>query len=135
MDLRSSVQEILGHEELVTRLFYELFLSRYEDVRQVFAHVDLGRQAVLLRMALPVIQMHHEHGYPATREYLELLGHKHKLRGVPVDLFPDFRDCLLDMLEQFHGEAWTEALEEEWCAAIQEASDAMIAGYHSKRFD
>jgi hemoglobin-like flavoprotein len=135
MDIRDSVAELLRHEEAVTKLFYDSFLSRYPDVEQVFLNVHLGRQAVLLRMAIPIIQMHYEHQYAATRDYLELLGHKHKLRGVPADLYPDFRDCLLDTFETFHGEDWTPELEAEWSAAIETAADAMLAGYHSRRFE
>lgn len=134
MDVRTSVAEVLNREETVTKLFYERFLSRYPDVKQVFENVDLGRQALLLSMALPVIQLHYDHDYPTTRDYLEMLGYKHKERGVPEELYPDFRDCLLDTLEQFHGEDWTEDLEQQWSDAIEKASDAMLAGYRSKRF-
>ena len=135
MDIQASVAAILDDQTTVTKLFYEMFLERYPDVKKIFENVDLGRQAIKLSMALPIMQIHHENNFPTTRDYLELLGHKHHQRNVPEHLYPDFRDCLLDTLESFHGDDWTEELEKEWFDAIQKASDIMIRGYKSRRFD
>ena len=129
MNLAESVNAIVARPELVTDLFYIKYLDRYPDLQQYFVGVEMEHQAVLLKMALTVVQQYHEHGYPAAEQYLLVLGHKHALRQVPKSLYADWRDCLLDTLEQFLGDQWDDALEEDWTAAIDSATTVMHRGY------
>jgi hemoglobin-like flavoprotein len=129
MDIKESVHEILGNQELLADLFYCLFLDRYPEVRRHFQGVDLKYQAALLTMAFLVIERHHSAAYPATETYLRYLGTKHQTRGVPVELFPHFRDALLATLERFHGSHWDAALAGQWKQAIDGATDTMLKGY------
>lgn len=129
MNISESVQHIMSRHDLVTDLFYIKFLDGYPDVRKYFEGIDLDQQAVVLKMALPVIEQYHRHGYPAAEQYLKVLGHRHEIRGVPPELYADWRDCLLDTLEQFHGQDWNDSLENEWTEAINLATDVMCQGY------
>jgi hypothetical protein len=45
MDIKESVHQILGNQELLADLFYCLFLDRYPEVRRHFQGVDLKYQA------------------------------------------------------------------------------------------
>lgn len=56
MDIEESVGKILRRGEDVADLFYAKFLGRHPEARAYFADVNLKRQAVLLTMALKLIE-------------------------------------------------------------------------------
>jgi hemoglobin-like flavoprotein len=129
MEISDSMHTILSRQEVVTDLFYLKFLDRYPDVQKFFQDVDLEQQAVLLKMALQIVVLYYVHRYPAAEQYLRVLGRKHCDRQIPMELYADWRDCLLDTLEQFHGDEWNERLETQWTDAVNLATDAMRGGY------
>jgi len=129
MKIEESVQEILSQKQAVVGLFYDEFLRRYPEVREFFSEVDLKHQAVMLTMALVLLENHYSHSYPATDHYLKVLGHRHYLWNVPPELYPKFRDCLLETLAQFHDNDWDDVLHSQWHAAIDKASQTMLEGY------
>src|SRR5262245_20460207 len=106
MDIQESLDQILRNRENLAELFYAEFLDHYPEVRSHFEGVNLRRQAVLLTMALLVMERHYRCGYPATEMYLKYLGTRHHSRGVPVEQYPMFRGALLTALERFHGPDW-----------------------------
>jgi len=129
MDIAESIQRIHSREEIVTDLFYDIFLDRHPEVRQYFLGVNLGHQATVLRMVLLVIVQHYRQPTPAIDQYLKVLGHRHGERQIPAELYPPFRDCLLETLKRFHGNDWSSALEAQWHAAVDSASRVMLQGY------
>lgn len=129
MNRAESLHLLLTREQVVTDLFYIKYLGRYPELEEHFVGIDMDHQAVLLRMALSVIHQYHQHRYPAAEQYLLVLGRKHAVRNIPVDLYPEWRDCLLDTLEQALGEDWSEDLEQEWSDAIEAATAVMKRGY------
>lgn len=129
MDIGVSVQQILNREEIVTDLFYDIFLDRHPEVRQYFIGVNLNQQAMVLRMSLLLIEQHYQQPSPALRQYLKLLGNRHAARKIPVSHYPAFRDCLLETLGRFHGNNWTNDLERQWRLAIESATASMLQGY------
>src|SRR5205814_187464 len=131
MDIHDSLHRILEHEADLANLFYDAFLER-PGVREHFHGVDVRRQAVLLTMALMVIERQHQHPYSATNLYLKYLGTRHRDRKIPVELFPVFRDVLLATLERFHGADWDAGLAGQWRAAIDGATARMREGYGTR---
>jgi hemoglobin-like flavoprotein len=129
MQLSESVDSLLHNSSLFGAVFYQRFFAAVPAAGVYFNGIDMRRQALLLTMALTVIRQHHEHHYPSTREFLHYLGSKHHDRKIPVDLYNDWRRVLLGTLSAFHGPAWTPELAGDWTAAIDEAIDAMMAGY------
>ncbi len=129
MQISESIQQIVSHEGLVTDLFYIKYLDRYPELRKYFEGVEMQQQAVLLKMALTVIQQYYDHRFPAAEQYLLVLGSKHDRRGIPRQLYSDWRDCMLDTLEQFHGNRWSAELEDDWTQAIHLATEVMLRGY------
>ena len=129
MNLQQSLERILKRDSVMADLFYEIFLDRYPEVRKYFVGIDLKQQGLVLQMALLTVSVYAEHHYPSAEEYLKFLGHKHQLRNIPANLLPDFRDCLLETLERFHGNDWSPELRLEWRRALDEAIDAMRRGY------
>lgn len=129
MNRAESLHLLLAREQVVTDLFYVKYLGRYPELEEHFVDVDMDQQAVLLRMALSVIHQYHEHRYPAAEQYLLVLGRKHARRGIPLELYPEWRDCMLDTLEQVHGNDWSDELEAEWTEAIETAIEVIRQGY------
>ncbi|MFN0054483.1 MAG: globin domain-containing protein [Planctomycetales bacterium] len=129
MTITQSVQAILSREVIVTDLFYDIFLDRHPAVRDYFVGVDLTQQAAVLRMMLLMIEHHYTQPTPAARHYLQVLGQRHAQRHIPPELFPHFRDCLLETLGRFHGSEWSPDLKREWHAAIDAASKTMLDAY------
>lgn len=129
MDIAESIHQIQSREEIVTDLFYDIFLDRHPEVRQYFVGVNLDHQAAVLRMSLLLIEHHYQKATPALREWLKVLGHRHAQRDIPVSHYPAFRDCLLETLGRFHGADWSDDLERQWRLAIEAATAAMLQGY------
>jgi len=129
MDITASVETILSRKDVMADLFYQIFLDRYPDIRKFFVQVDLQQQAVMLTMALMVVEHHFTRSYPATEHYLKVLGHRHHEYGIPPEIYPGFCDCLLETLEQFHGNQWDVPLADQWREALTGATAAMLEGY------
>jgi hemoglobin-like flavoprotein len=129
MNISESIHEIQNRDEVVADLFYDIFLDRHPDVRQYFVNVDLKQQAIVLTMMLSVIEDFYVHSYPTTARYLRIVGHKHKVLGIPTNLYPVFAQCLLETLQRFHGTAWNSQLQTEWTEGIDKASRVLLEGY------
>jgi hemoglobin-like flavoprotein len=130
MDLRDSLQLILRRKhELVTDFFYEVFLGKYPQVQHYFRDVDMGRQALLLTMALQTIVDLRVHQYPVTQRYLEHLGRQHRHLGIPRELYATWKDAMMETLADFHGDQWSDELSKQWSDAIAGATAVMIGAY------
>jgi hemoglobin-like flavoprotein len=131
MDINDSMHRILGREADLANRFYAAFLER-PGVAEHFRGVDVRRQAVLLTMALMVIERHYNHPYSATNLYLKYLGTRHCDRKIPLELFGDFREVLLTALADFHGADWDKGLAAQWGAAIDRTTETMREGYRTR---
>ncbi len=129
MDIQGSLHRILEQKETLADIFYLLFLADYPEVRRHFEGVNLRFQSVLLTMALMVMERNYTGSYPATAMYLKYLGARHQSWGIPEHLYASFRTALLAALERFHSQDWSASLAEQWGAAIDRATAAMLEGY------
>jgi hemoglobin-like flavoprotein len=129
MTIQESLRRVLEDRDGVAALFYDLFFERHPDARALFKDVNLKYQTVLLTMALMVVERHYADGYRATQLYLQHLGHKHHQRAVPPEMYPRWVESLLAALEKFHGPDWDAEAAAQWRAALDRASDVMLAGY------
>jgi hemoglobin-like flavoprotein len=130
MEIQDSVHQILQSTEAVADQFYRHYLDAHPEVLRYFQGMDLKRQAIQLHMALLLAAHHYVHRYPATTSYLKVLGHTHAARrGVPVEAYDSFRDCLIETLAEFHGKDWDEQLATQWREALDLAIATMLEGY------
>lgn len=129
MDLRESVHQIHQCKDVFGKRFYEYFLGKYPDAGKYFSNVNMARQAIVFTMQLTVIEAHHTNGTPTAEQYLRVLGTIHQERGIPLDLYHGFRECLVDQLKEFHGEQWDDDLARQWVQAIDGAVEKMAEGY------
>ena len=129
MDIAESGQAILTGNGTITHLFYEKYLGLYPDVGRFFAQTNITHQAVMLRMTVTLGEQYYRNRHKALEDYLRIVGFRHKRREIPPELYSDWRDCMLDTLEEFHGEDWNDALEQQWTDAVNLAVDRMLEGY------
>ena len=129
MDIQESINRILDSEAVLGDMFYNTFLNRYPQVKQYFEGVNLQRQAVMLMMALLVVEQFETQKYPTTMRYLKELGAKHREWGIPPETYKYFRDALLDTLSRHLGDDWDDALALQWTSAIDNATEQMLRAY------
>jgi hemoglobin-like flavoprotein len=129
MDLHASLQHVLAGQQILGDWFYEALLTRHPEIRPYFDGMDLRRQAVVLTMQLTIIECYHRLRSPAARLYLQYLGAQHHKRGIRHEHYGPFRDTMLEVLQQFHGEAWTPELAQAWQTAIDSAAAVMSEGH------
>jgi len=129
MDIQESVNTILASEEVFGSSFYEVFFRRHPDVRKYFAETEMKRQAALLTTAMILVEKYANAPNPAVEQYLQYLGTKHHERGIPRELYAAWRECMIETLTAFHGDAWSEELAAQWRDAIDGTSSVMFDGY------
>jgi hemoglobin-like flavoprotein len=132
MDIHESVHRILERKDSLGELFYAVFLERHPEVQRYFAGVDLRQQALMLTMALLIVERHYSGAYPATGSYLKYLGSQHHTRKIPAELYPKFCDALLAALGRFHGPDWDGRLAVQWGEALDRAAATMLQGYEQR---
>lgn len=129
MDIALSGQKISSGNGTIADLFYKKYLDRYPDIRRFFEKTDMVHQAVMLRMALTMIEQYYQHHYEAMEDYMRVLGFRHMRLGISRELYADWRDCMLETLEEFHGSDWHDALEQQWTDAINQSIERILEGY------
>ena len=129
MDIQESVSRILESEAVFGDSFYDVFFTRFPQVQQYFSEVNMKKQAVLLTMAMLVVEQYHGSSYPAMAKYLNDLGARHREWGIPTETYPLWREALVETLEKFHGDDWDDALAYRWDVAIDRTTEQLLKGY------
>ncbi len=129
MTISSTVDALLGSKDRVVERFYDGLLTEYPELQRYFEHRDLRIQASMVTMALVHVEGYYSHRFPATRHYLQVLGHRHYHLGVRPEDLVKFRDAMLSALADFLGNAWTEQLASDWKEALDLAIEVMLEGY------
>lgn len=131
MDITLSVRSLMENEQTVIRSFYDRFISRSPEIARLFEGVDLDQQAEMLTSALLSVQLNYAHRLKAVRRYLRVLGKRHFGKNIPKEFYPDFRECILETLSEFHGKEWDDYLAREWHDALEIAFGVMFEAYDS----
>jgi hemoglobin-like flavoprotein len=132
MDMPESLKLVQASKPIFGRLFYERLFTQYPDLEHFFHRTTIDHQAAILTMELSVMEAFYVRESPAAELYLQLLGTKHKDRGIPVEAYPHFRDVLLASLQQFHGTDWSAELAQQWHEAIDASVAKMLDGYKQR---
>ncbi len=132
MNIQESLHQVLASKKVFGEYFYETFFTRCPEAKKYFAGVNIERQAVLLTMALVVIEKQRESPYLAAEEYLKYLGTKHHAWRIPQHLYADWLDAMMETLAKFHGQDWNEALSRQWREAIEKVIGIMFLGYEQR---
>ncbi len=129
MNIAESLDRVLNSKQIIGESFYQLFFERHPEVKPFFEGVNLQRQAVLVTMALIVIEQYYSNPYLATEKYVQYLGTKHHDRKIPKHLYAKWAETMLETLARFHGDDWSESLAKQWGEAILRVQEAMFQGY------
>ncbi len=132
MQIGDSVESILADKDILGTQFYEVFFTRYPDVKKYFDGVKIERQAVLLTTALALIEHNYDKPSPAITEYLRYLGTRHHEWQIPRELYASWTDAMLATLSKFHGSDWSDELQRQWREAIGRAAELMLEGYEAR---
>ena len=112
---------------LVQRFYEELF-RRYPDIKPLFAGVSLKHQQKKLLAAL--VQVVNRLRQPeALDQVLTDLGARHQHYGVKPEHYEAVASTLLDVMREFAGELWTEAVHAAWSRALNRVATTMIQAY------
>lgn len=129
MDIQESLRQILERKEPVIDSFYEIFLTRYPEVKPFFARVNMKRQAILLTIAIQLTVHYYRYSFPVMRAYLKVLGAEHRAWGIGPEQYPKFCTAMLETLGRFHGREWDESLAQQWREALELAAATILEGY------
>lgn len=132
MEIQDSLKRILQSEQLFGTMFYEVFFERCPEAKKYFAETDMKRQALVLTMALTLIEQHYNHDFAAVDQYLQHIGNKHADRKIPQALYESWQEAMLATLESFFGGDWSEHLADQWRDAIESVTDTMFRGYDER---
>ncbi|MEQ8786404.1 MAG: globin [Pirellulaceae bacterium] len=132
MNIHQSLEQILRSKDAFGEAFYQGFFEAYPHVKPYFDDVNLKRQAVLLTMALIIIERYYYEPFKATEQYLQYLGTRHHEWNIPRDLYPQWADAMLTALKSFHGEDWNDGLAQQWKEAIGRATELIFEGYDER---
>lgn len=132
MDISESLQKVYSSTELMGERFYQQFFADCPEAQEYFADVDMQRQAVVVTMALTLVEQYLVSPYPPTAAYFEHLGVQHQERGIPPEMYPQWIESMLTVLEGMHGKQWDEALAGQWREGFEIATKKMLQSYQHK---
>ena len=112
-------------EALVARFYEELF-ARHPGVKPMFANTSVAEQEKKLLGAL-VLVINSLRKPKALVTALTSLGEKHHAYGAKPEHYTAVAQVLLDVMEEFAGDLWTEEVEEAWTEALNTVASTMLA--------
>ena len=124
IDIDTSLDRVLdcGSERFAGQ-FYQLLFEGFPELKRFFVSVNMQHQAAMLTMALQVIVQHYRKPRRCSKDYLVVLGNRHRERGVSYGDYEKFEHALLVTLAEFHENDWHDALAEQWRSALRHAVD------------
>lgn len=129
--LQSSFDLVLEREPQMTKRFYQIFFSRYPQVRPMFG-TDQSRQAEMLQGAIAAVLERLEDA-PWLTSTLGAMGRKHIDYGVEDHMYAWVGECLLAALAEIAGDAWTPAVAAQWTEAYGAIAGMMQTGAQEAR--
>jgi len=125
--LRSTFDLVVERQPQVVHRFYEIFFSRYPQVKPLFGRNSAAAQEQMLTNALTSVLDKLEDA-PWLTKTLGALGAKHKGYGVTDEMYDWVGSCLLAALGEAAGKDWTREAEVAWTEAYGAIAALMKAG-------
>lgn len=124
MKFSESVEKVVSNESLALEGFYDRLFERYPEFQNYFSGSNLRRQTAMLTMALVAVKQYPKLHAPA-RDYLKVVGTKHRDLGISPELYRKFIEVLVEKIAEFHGDHWNDALGKQWTDALNLAAETM----------
>lgn len=117
-------------EELVSRFYDELF-RRFPGVKPLFKDSEINNQKKKLLASL-VLVVNNLRNPEVLESSLKELGRRHKDYGALPEHYPLVAETLLDVMQEFAGELWTEEVDQAWSEALNQVAKIMLSEYESE---
>ena len=111
--------------ESLTRKFYEKLFARYPEVMPMFSNTSIDEQHRKLWAALQLVVREMRNPQNLT-EALQSLGKRHKEYGAVEAHYQAVAETLLDVMQEFAGDLWTDEIAFAWDTALTTIADVMI---------
>ena len=125
--LRTSFKMVEDREPDLGARVYDIFFSRYPEVRHLFGQNSPRLQQRMLYQALVAVLDHLEDAF-WLEDALMKYGARHAEYGVTDEMYIWFGESLFAALAEDKGSAWTPTLAAAWAEAYGVISGLMKAG-------
>ena len=129
MDISDSLLKVYSSTALLGKVFYDQFFADCPEAIEYFDEVDMKRQAVVVTMALTLVEQYQVSPFAPTKAYFEHLGVTHQRMGIPKQMYPHWVDSMLKALAKLHGDEWDDDLEIQWRKGFETAIGMMLESY------
>jgi methyl-accepting chemotaxis protein len=114
-------------DQVIDRFYVELF-SRYPQVVPLFKNTDKKKQSQKLIGALKLV-MNNLNNVDALSKALTELGKRHEKYGAVDEYYGAVADTLLDVMQEYAGQAWTQEFHDAWSHALGTIAEVMLKAY------
>ena len=126
--LESSFDALAPSANKLAKRFYEELFARYPAVKPMFANTTPAKQQKKLVAAL-VLVVKSLRKPDALVEVLTNLGGTHQGYGAEPAHYEAVASTLLDVMEEFAGDLWTDEVQSAWQKALETIATTMLNGY------
>jgi len=126
--LESSFEALAPSANKLVKRFYEELFSRYPDVKPLFGNTTTAKQQKKLVAALGLV-VKNLRTPDALVDVLKTLGAKHQGYGAEPAHYEAVASTLLDVMEEFAGDLWTDAVQSAWQKALETIATTMLDAY------
>jgi len=126
--LESSFEALAPSANKLVKRFYEELFTRYPDVKPMFGNTTPAKQQKKLVAALGLVVKNLREP-DSLVEVLKTLGAKHQEYGAEPAHYEAVASTLLDVMEEFAGELWTDEVQSAWQKALETIATTMLDAY------
>lgn len=126
--LEDSFNLLLPQIDQVVGKFYDELFSRYPGVVPLFKNTDKRKQSQKLKAALGLV-MKNLNNVDTLAKALTEMGRRHQNYGAIEAHYGAVADTLLDVMQEFAGEAWTQEVHDAWSHALGTIAEVMLKAY------
>ncbi len=126
--LESSFDVLALNANKLAKRFYEELFARYPAVKPMFANTTPVKQQKKLVAAL-VLVVKSLRTPEALVDVLTNLGAKHQDYGAEPAHYEAVASTMLDVMEEFAGDLWTDEVQSAWQKALETIATTMLNGY------
>ena len=117
-------------EKIVAR-FYDKLFEQHPQLNDLFANISPEKQQAKLLAALKLVVENLRNPDTLIKTLTEL-GIRHQAYGAEPAHYAAVAETLLDVLQEFAGDAWTRDVEQAWTEALQIIASVMLDAYQEQ---
>ena len=126
--LESSFTALAPQADALAARFYQQLFEQYPDVKPMFEGNDIAEQQAKLVAALQLV-VNSLRNPDVLKNALNGLGTKHQSYGAEPDHYDAVAAVMLEVLEEFAGDLWSQEMAAAWGDALGGVKAMMLEGY------